>query len=111
MSLPSPILDDRNFEQLLRECQALIGERCPEWTDRTPHDPGIVLLELFAFLTDTLIYRLNQLPQKAYIEFLRLLGVTLEPPSAASVNLRFTRSRDLDRPLEIKSGTHVALTR
>ncbi len=111
MSLPSPNLDDRTFEQLVKECQDRISQSCPEWTDRTPHDPGIVLMELFAFLTEAMIYRLNRVPDKAYIEFLRLLGVKLEPPAAASVTLRFTRSRDLDRPLDIPRGTRVALTR
>ena len=111
MSLPSPNLDDRTFEQLIKECQDRLTRYCPEWTDRTPGDPGMVLLELFAFLTETMIYRLNRLPDKAYIEFLRLLGVRLEPPAAAVVDISFERSRDLESSLEIPAGTRVSLAR
>ena len=83
MSLPSPNLDDRDFNQLLEECRLQIKRSCPEWTDLSPGDPGMMLLELFAHLTEIMIYRLNRLPDKAYVEFLRLLGVKILPPSAA----------------------------
>jgi hypothetical protein len=92
MSLTSPNLDDRTFEQLLDEAKSLARKSCPEWNDLSPSDPGAVLLELFAYLTETMIYRLNRLPEKAYVEFLRLMGVKLNPPSAASVILTFVRS-------------------
>src|SRR5204863_2934517 len=57
--LPSPNLDDRNFDQLMAEAKARIALRAPEWNDLSAHDPGIVLLELFAHLTEVLIYRHN----------------------------------------------------
>ncbi len=53
----------------------------------------MTLVEVFAFLTETMIYRLNRLPEKAFVEFLRLLGVQLQPPSAASTTLRFSRAQ------------------
>lgn len=111
MPLSPPNLDDRNFSQLLAEAQTVIARSCPEWTDRSPGDPGIVLLELFAHLTEVMIHRLNRLPEKAYVEFLRLIGVTLHPPTAASVALRFSASRAPDHPLEIPKGTRVAVGR
>ena len=67
MPLPLPNLDDRSFDELLDEARRRIALRAPGWTDLSPSDPGIVLLELFAFLTETMIYRLNRLPQKAYL--------------------------------------------
>jgi hypothetical protein len=111
MSLPSPHLDDRTFQQLLEQARARITQACPEWTDLTPHDPGMVLLEAFAHLTETMLYRLNRLPEKAYVEFLRLLGVRLQPPAAASVALRFSVSRPAERPVDIPRGTRVTLAR
>jgi hypothetical protein len=112
MSLPSPNLDDRNFYQLLEEAKARIVQSCPEWrTDLSPSDPGIVLLELFAHLTEVMIHRLNRLPEKAYIEFLRLMGVTIHPPSAARVELNFSLGRAADRPVEIPRGTRVTVAR
>ncbi len=107
MSLPSPNLDDRNFHDLVLEAQARIAQSCPSWTDRTPHDPGMVLLELFAHLTDVMIYRLNRVPEKAYVEFLRLIGVKLQPPAAATARLVFSLEKPLTRVVEIPRGTKV----
>jgi hypothetical protein len=71
----------------------------------------MVLLELFAFLTETMIYRLNRVPDKMYIEFLRLIGTRLQPPAAASVSLVFSRARAEDPPISIPRGTRVTLSR
>src|SRR5664279_3516818 len=101
MPLPLPDLDDRDFEQLLAEATQRIRQSNAAWDDLSPSDPGIVLLELFAYLTDTMIYRLNRLPNKVYIAFLRLLGVSLHPPSAAGVTLRFSRARGADGAIEV----------
>jgi len=44
-----PNLDDRNYDQLVSEAVALIPKYFPAWSDHNPSDPGIALLELFAF--------------------------------------------------------------
>src|SRR5258708_5808018 len=111
MPLPLPNLDDRNFNQLVDGAKRIIQQRMPDWTDLSPSDPGIVLLDVFAYLPETMIYRLNFLPQKAYIAFLNLLGVSLHPPSAAVVTLRFSRARPGDQPIEIPRGTRVTIAR
>ncbi len=111
MPLKAPNLDDRDFYQLVEEAKRIIANKCPQWTDLSPGDPGIVILELFAHLTETMIYRLNRLPEKAYVEFLRLIGVKLGPPEAASVKLRFSLSKAQDKPVEIPRGTRVTLAR
>jgi 3-hydroxymyristoyl/3-hydroxydecanoyl-(acyl carrier protein) dehydratase len=111
MRLKSPNLDDRDFHQLVDEAKRIINSKCPEWTDLSPGDPGIVILEVFAHLTETMIYRLNRLPEKAYVEFLRLIGVKLGPPAAASARLHFTLSKPQDKPVEIPRGTRVTLAR
>jgi len=108
MPLPLPKLDDRTFSQLVEEAKARLRATTPEWTDISPSDPGIVLLELYAFLTETMIARLNRLPDKAYIAFLNLLGVTLQPPAAAHVELVFTKTQQMARRVvEIPAGTRV----
>jgi len=109
MPIPTPNLDDRNFADLVDEAQRIIRQRCPDWTDLTPSDPGIVLVELFAHLTDVMLYRLNRLPEKAYVEFLRLIGVRLLPPGAASVALEFSTERPAPQPVEIPLGTRVTV--
>jgi hypothetical protein len=109
MPIPTPNLDDRSFADLVDEAQRIIHQRCPEWTDLTPSDPGIVLVELFAHLTDVMLYRLNRLPEKAYVEFLRLIGVRLLPPGAASVALEFTTERPAPQQVEVPLGTRVTV--
>ncbi len=111
MSLTPPNLDDRTFEQLFAECKQRIPAVCPSWTDLGESDPGIVLLQLFAYLTETMIYRLNRLPEKAYIEFLKLLGVKLAPPHAAIVTLRFSTETPAGKDILIPRGTRAAVGR
>lgn len=107
MSIPSPNLDDRTFAELVEAAKLRIRQQCPEWNDLSPGDPGTVLLEAFAFLTETMIFRLNRIPEKTYIEFLRLIGVKLNPPSAAQVTLQFSLSKPQTRAVEIPRSTRI----
>ncbi|SER47223.1 putative baseplate assembly protein [Nitrosomonas sp. Nm51] len=108
MSMQSPNLDDRTFTDLVEAAKLRIRQRCPEWSDLSPGDPGIVLLEAFAFLTETMIFRLNRIPEKAYIEFLKMIGVRLTPPCAAQVTLEFSLSKPQSKAVEIPVNTRVA---
>lgn len=90
MSLRSPNLDDRNFEQLLNDAK-MYAKQFSRWQPVSPSDPGTALLELFAYITDMLLYRVNRIPEKVYVELLRLIGVELIPPSAATTRLQFSR--------------------
>lgn len=75
MPLPIPDLDDRNFDDLMKEAKSLIPIYNKEWTNHNLSDPGITLLELFAWLCDMLIYRINQIPEENYRRFLELTGI------------------------------------
>ncbi|CAA6806363.1 MAG: Putative baseplate assembly protein [uncultured Thiotrichaceae bacterium] len=109
MPIPSPNLDDRTFQQLVDEAVQYIQANCPEWNNFNPADPGMTLVELFAFLTENMLYRVNRLPEKTYVEFLKLLGTELKPPAAARVKLRFTRHNEDDLPVDIPQGTRVTI--
>lgn len=87
--IPSPKLDDRKFKDIVDEAISLIPRYAPEWTNHNPADPGITLIELAAWMTDILIHRLNQVPEKNYVAFLNLLGIKLRAPRAAKVLLQF----------------------
>src|SRR5690606_22334127 len=52
-------------------------------TDHNESDPGVTLLRLFSHLAEQIGYRLNLLPDKAYIELLKLIGMRLRPAEAA----------------------------
>ena len=82
--LPTPNLDDRRFQDLVDDAKRMVQQRCPEWTDHNVSDPGVTLIETFAFMADQLLYRLNRVPDRLYVTFLDLLGVTLHPPTAGA---------------------------
>src|SRR5688500_1571636 len=88
--IPPPKLDDRSFHDIVEEAISMIPRYAPEWTNHNPSDPGITLIELAAWMTDLLIYRLNQVPEKNYVAFLNLLGIKLRAPRAAKTLARFT---------------------
>src|SRR5437899_7356875 len=93
MPLLPPNLDDRTYAQLVAEAKTLIPRYTPEWTDHNESDPGITLIELFAWMTEMLLYRVNRIPERNYIEFLRLLGIELLPARPASAEPTFTLAR------------------
>lgn len=95
MSLPTPNLDDRSFQQIVDQSKQRIGLRCPEWTEHNVSDPGVTLIELFAGMVEMTLFRLNQVPEKNYRKFLELLGISLQPPVAATCDLRFRLSQEL----------------
>ena len=111
MPLPIPNLDDRDFDRLVADAKALIAARSPEWTDLSPGDPGVTLLEVFAYLTDTLLYRVNRIPEKAFVQFLELIGVRVMPPSAASADLVFSLSAPATSEVIVPRGSRVATAR
>src|SRR5688572_2570049 len=83
MPLRAPALDDRSFDDLVDELLARIPAHTPEWTNPRLGDPGRTIIELFAWLTDTLLYRANLVPERQRLHFLRLLGLQMRPPVAA----------------------------
>src|SRR5512145_3026555 len=83
MPILPPALDDRSFTDLVDELLARIPAHTPDWRDPRPGDPGVTILELFAWLADTLLYRANLVPERQHIAFLRLLGIPLRAAVAA----------------------------
>lgn len=111
MALPSPNLDDRRFQQLVDEAKRYVQQRAPEWTDHNVSDPGVTLIETFAYMVDQLLYRLNRVPDKNYSAFLDLLGVTLFPPTAARAEVDFWLSAPQPETVLLPAGTEVATSR
>lgn len=100
-----PNLDDRTWKDLVTDARALIPTYAPQWTDHNPSDVGMTLIELFAFLVEGLTYRLNRVPEKNYIAFLNLLGVTRDPETPARAFLTFTAAPGA--PVVVPKGTQA----
>ncbi len=111
MPLEAPRLDDRTFEDLVREARRRIPLYTPEWTDHNLSDPGITLIELFSWLIDIMLYRLNRVPEKHYIKFMELIGMHLREPEPAITEQTFWLSAPQAIDVSIPLGTEVATTR
>src|SRR5262245_35053724 len=92
MPLPNPILDDRSYQQLRDELVRRIPVYTEEWTDHNASDPGITLIELFAFLGENLLFRFNQIPETTKLAFLKLLQLGLRPATSARTLVTFARA-------------------
>jgi hypothetical protein len=110
MPLQIPNLDDRRYQDLLNDALARIPVHNPEWTNFNKSDPGVTLIELFAFMTENLLYRSNQIPERNRKKFLQLLGVPLRPASSAVGLVSFANDRGpletitFNRGLEVRAG-------
>ena len=110
MPLVPPNLDNRTFNQLVTEIRRRIPTATPEWTDLNPSDPGITLAELFAFLSEQLLFQVNQVPTKGLITFLQMVGAELHPATPAVADVTFTAlgvSGGPDLTFDLRKGTRV----
>lgn len=110
MPLEVPKIDDRTYQEILNEALARIRVHNPEWTNFNESDPGVTLLELFAFMTDSLLYRANRIPERNRRKFIKLLGIGMQPAASAQGLVSFANERNpaevvtLSPELELKAG-------
>ena len=107
MPLTPPPIDDRAAADILAELVARIPSHAPEWTNHGRGDPGITLLELFSWLGESLIYRVNQIPERNRRQFLALLGLKLDPGAVARGLVQFKNERGPLETLTLPSDTEV----
>jgi predicted phage baseplate assembly protein len=110
MPLPAPNLDDRRFQDIVDEAKRLIPRYCPEWTNHNVSDPGVALIELFAWMSEMVLYRVNQVPERLYVHFLNMVGVEPFPPSVARADLTFWLTAILNTPVTVPASTEVTTT-
>ncbi len=111
MTIPAPSLDDRRFQDIVDEAKRQIPNRFPEWTNHNISDPGVALIELFAWMTEMTLFRLNQLPERAIITLLNTVGFQTLPAFAASADLTFHLSTSVkDTVVIIPASTQVGTT-
>jgi hypothetical protein len=107
MPLLIPRIDDRDYGQLRQEALERIPVHNPEWTNFNESDPGVTVLELFAFLADSLLYRANLIPERNRIKFLTMLGIGLRPPEAARGVITIANERGPLQALLFREGLTV----
>src|SRR4051794_6136165 len=107
MPLTIPTLDTRRYQDLLDEALARIPVHNPEGTNFNHSDPGVTLIEVFAFLTESLLYRCNQIPDRNRRKFLSLLGIPLQPATSARGLVTFANERGPRQTITLTGGVEV----
>jgi predicted phage baseplate assembly protein len=109
MPADPPNLVDQSFADILSALRQRIPGYTPEWTDWNESDPGTTLLELFAWIAESMGYRLNQVPATSYQKFVELIGLKPQPalPSLAHLSFTATSSSTTD-PIVVPQGSAVS---
>ena len=98
-----PLIDDRGFDDIVAEIRARIARYTPEWqpvwNDVNDNDPGITLAQVFAWLSEMLLYRMQRVPELNYIKFLELIGIELQPARPATAEVSFAVAAADPRPV------------
>src|SRR5512139_251126 len=100
----------KDYESLRQAMIDLASEKLPDWTDRSPNDLGVVLVELFAYMGDMLMYYQDRIANEGYLDtaveprsianLLRLIGYKMRPVRPATAGLVLTYQLK-DNPIEI----------
>lgn len=108
MPITPPRLDDLDYATIESMLRTRIPVVAPEWTDHNESDPGITLIQLFAHLAEQVGYRLNRVPDKTYVELLKLVGVQLRASVAASALMAFFLTRpERATAVLVPAGTRI----
>src|SRR6185295_1195468 len=96
-SLPAIDYTNKDFQSLRRAMLELARYRLPEWTDQSPSDLGVLLVELFAYMGDVVLYYQDRIANESFpqtaverrsvVNLMRLIGYELSPPAPASVEI------------------------
>ncbi len=108
-----PVIDDRRYADIVEEIKTRIAQYTPEWkpvwNDYNDSDPGITLSQLFAWMSDMLLYRMANVPQLTYLKFLQFLGVELQAAQPASVAVAFPVKNGTTTPfVDVGIATQVS---
>jgi predicted phage baseplate assembly protein len=106
-----PNLVLQQYQDILTALQLRIPGYTPEWTDWNESDPGTTLLELFAFIGESMGYRLNQVPAACYQKFVELIGMQPLPALPSVAYLSFTPTPASPAvPIFVPQGTAASAT-
>lgn len=84
-----PVIDNRQYDDIVAEARTRIERYTPEWTDVNDNEPGMAMVQLLAWMSDLLIYRLGLVPDLNYLKFLELIGIELNPAQPATAEISF----------------------
>lgn len=117
MTTTAPPIDTRTASDVTSQVKALIQSYAPAYTgdgtdpvtgELIPDPLGGALIGIFSRLTELIVQRLNQVPDKNFLAFLDLLGASQRPPQPARVPLTFSLAAGTVVPAVVPEGTQAA---
>lgn len=75
MPLPIPNLDDQRFDDLVADARARLATHTPELTQIAAGDPAHVVIDLFAYMTESILFRANLIPERQRRVVMNLLQI------------------------------------
>ena len=107
MSLPEPIIDTRDYAELLNSLYQKIPAYVPNWMPQDGSSAKAVM-RIFARYMEIYADGLNQLPGRSLMTFLDMLGMHLLPAQAARAPLVFTLMDNASSDVTLPVGCRVA---
>ncbi len=83
MPIPITSLDNRSFDDLVAEARQRLQAHLPEMQPLVEGDPMLALVDVFAWMTESVIYRANLIPERQRQAFLNLLHLPMRPAQPA----------------------------
>ena len=108
MRIEPPKIDERKFSDLVKILKDMVPRYTPEWEGSDQKDPGVGLLDIFSFITETILNRFNQVPEKNFVAFLDMLEIKLLPAQPSRVPVTFKLAQGTDKDILIPSRTQAA---
>lgn len=96
-------VDDQSYDMIVEHARKAIRKYAPYWTDENAHDPGITMIELFAWLKEMLQFYMDQTTDAIEYQFLKLLGITADYGRPAHMIIQcLNADTDLTLPYKTK---------
>ena len=109
-----PQLDDRRYADIVDEIRTRVARYTPEWNpawnDLNDSDPGVTLTQVFAWLSEMMLYRMQRVPELHYVKFLELLGVELQAAQPALAQVSFALAAGTAASAIVPPRTQVSAT-
>ena len=109
MPLPPLVLDDLDWRQLTDAARVRIPAlSAGQWTLHAPVDPGVTLIELYAWLLDQRMYWVDHVPEPLFRAAVAILGEHMQPTRAARTVIALSRGGPAT---DVPAGTTLEIAR
>ncbi len=100
-------LDDSSYDELYERAMERLRIQAPWWTHTEVSDPGIMLIEMWALLSDMQSYYLDQVQQSHYRKYLKLLGIPTDEGECAWTWAFFGFEKGSEKECIVPKGTKL----